>query len=316
MKQLDLFSGPSDVRLPGIDADRALSSRLSPSIRLGTSTWTFPGWRGIFYPKSLPERDLVSRGLGLYAQNPLFRTVGIDRSFYAPLTALELARYRDDLPDGYPCVMKVWSGVVTRQDPKTGAVLPTFLDPRVFEERVLEPVSRSFPRNVGVLLFVLSPMRGEARMGEAAFVEALDRFFEAAPPAFRYAVELRNPELLSASYLDVLSRHGVSHVLSSWERMPSVGRQLLVRSILTAPFCVCRLSIRPGERYEERFRAFSPFDRLVEVDEEMRSSVVALSRRCLMEGRELFVLVNNKMEGSAPLSVRALAERLVEKGAV
>jgi uncharacterized protein YecE (DUF72 family) len=301
--------------LPGIDTDRELSSRLSHSIRLGTSTWTFPGWRGIFYPKSLPEKDVVSRGLGLYARNPLFRTVGIDRSFYAPLTALELARYRDDLPDGYPCVMKVWSGVVTRQDPKTGAILPTFLEPRVFEQNVLEPVARSFAQNLGVFLLVLSPMRKDARMGEAAFVEALDRFFEAAPRSFRYAVELRNPELLTPSYLDVLSRHGVSHVLSSWERMPSVGRQLLVRSILTAPFCVCRLSIRPGERYDERFRAFSPFDRLVEVDEEMRASVVALARRCLSEKRELFVIVNNKMEGSAPLTVRALAERIVREGA-
>ncbi len=311
MKQLELFSGKAEPALPEIDADRALATKLGSAVFLGTSTWTFPGWRGIFYPERVSERDLVAHGLRLYAQNPLFRTVGIDRSYYAPLRAEELARYRDDLPEGYGCAMKVWSGIVTRRDARTGERSAAFLDPRVFEDLVLAPIEQSFSGNVGALLLVLSPMRAEDRMDTSELAERLDRFFTEAPRSFRYAVELRNPELLSRSYLEVLTRHGVTHVLGLWERMPGVGRQLAVPGIFTAPLVVCRLSIRPGSRYEERKRICAPFDRIVDVDEETRADVVEVARRCTAEKRSLVVLVNNKVEGSAPLTVRALARRIV-----
>lgn len=310
MKQLDLFGGPSEPDPPNLGPDRALASRLPPHVLLGTSTWTFPGWRGVLYPRTASEREIASHGLRLYTQNPLFRTVGIDRSYYAPLSAEELARYRAELPEAFPCALKVWSGIVTRHDPRTGAPNPTFLDPRTFEERVLEPVMRSFARNVGVLLLVLSPMR-TVKPEPEELAERLDRFFEVVPRGLRCAVELRNPELLCGAYLRTLARHGVSHVLGLWERMPSIGRQLAVPGIVTAPLVVCRLSIRPGERYEERKRAFAPFDRIVAPDEETRAEVVGLARRCAAEGRSLMVLVNNKVEGCAPLTVRALAERIV-----
>jgi hypothetical protein len=93
--------------------------------------------------------------------------------------------------------------------------------------------------------------------------------------------------------------------------MPSVGRQLAAPGALTAPFAVCRLSIPPGHRYEERRDAFAPFDRIVQPDEAMRADVVALARACAAQGKKpLYVLVNNKVEGSTPLTVRALVERL------
>ena len=53
-----------------------------------------------------------------------------------------------------------------------------------------------------------------------------------------------------------------------------------------------------------------PFDRLIEPDESMREDVVALTARALAKGRKVYVLVNNKAEGSSPLTVEALAARL------
>ena len=41
---------------------------------------------------------LVAGGLAAYARHPLFRTVGIDRSYYAPLGTRELAEYAAALP--------------------------------------------------------------------------------------------------------------------------------------------------------------------------------------------------------------------------
>ena len=43
----------------------------------------------------------------------------------------------------------------------------------------------------------------------------------------------------------------------------------------------------------------------------MRSDVALLARACRRLGKVLFVLVNNKAEGSSPLTVRALAEQMV-----
>jgi hypothetical protein len=95
--------------------------------------------------------------------------------------------------------------------------------------------------------------------------------------------------------------------------MPGVGRQIAVPGVRGAPFVVCRLSIPPGQRYEERREAFAPFDRLVAPDEAVRADVAALARLSLAQGKKpLYVLVNNKVEGSSPLTLRALAERMIE----
>ena len=42
----------------------------------------------------------------------------------------------------------------------------------------------------------------------------------------------------------------------------------------------------------------------------MRTQVVALARRSAAAGREAFILVNNKAEGSSPLTVMELARLL------
>jgi len=141
----------------------------------------------------------------------------------------------------------------------------------------------------------------------------LDRFFASLPTAFSYAVEIRNKELLSPVYLTTLARHRVGHVLSLWERMPSIGEQLEREGILTAPFVISRLSIPPGHRYEDRRRQFAPFDKLAAPDEATRADVVRLARAAAALSRTLFITVNNKVEGSSPLTIRALAERIVSQ---
>ena len=44
----------------------------------------------------------------------------------------------------------------------------------------------------------------------------------------------------------------------------------------------------------------------------MRDEVVELARRTFGVGQDVFVLVNNKAEGSAPLTIAALAHRLAD----
>ena len=79
-------------------------------MRLGTSSWLFPGWTGlVFAPRSgrpAPEQVLARHGLPAYAAHPLLRTVSLDRTFYAPLTPEEFAAYAAQVPATFRFVVK------------------------------------------------------------------------------------------------------------------------------------------------------------------------------------------------------------------
>ncbi len=320
--QLSLFgASPATADVAPIDdpAARDLAARVPPFVRLGTSSWTFPGWAGLVYAGKPTQAQLAASGLRAYARHPLLRTVGIDRSHYAPLSDAELTAYAAQLPPGFLAVSKVWDEVTTLIFPKhprfgarAGARNGRFLDPEIALESVVAPYLRSFAAHAGPMLLEIPPLPRDAGVPARAFLEALDRFLAAMPRTLSWAVELRSRELFSRSYLDVLARHGAAHVLNFWTAMPTVGRQLAIPGILTAPFVVCRLLLPPGTRYEAMREEFAPFDRIVSPQPEMRTDVVRLARACQRAGRTLFVLVNNKAEGSSPLTVLALAEALAD----
>jgi len=278
---------------------------------MGTSSWTFPGWAGLVYAGHPTERELRERGLAEYAEHPLFRTVGVDAGYYRPLSTSLLERWAAALPHGYPCVLKVWSGITTPADPRSLEPNPSFLDPEAFERTTLAPLARAFAGHVGALVLELPPSAGRF-IDEQELAARLDTLFTAAGRAFPLSVELRSRSLLGPRYLDVLARHGAAHVLNFWEDMPTPGEQLALPGILPAGFVVARLLIPPGRRYEARKRQLEPFDRIVAPEEGMRADVVRLAALTGALGRTLFVVVNNKAEGSSPLTVRALAERLAE----
>jgi hypothetical protein len=58
------------------EACGALAARLPPGVRLGTSSWSFPGWRGLVYGGDHTEAALARDGLWAYARHPLLRAVG------------------------------------------------------------------------------------------------------------------------------------------------------------------------------------------------------------------------------------------------
>ncbi|MGH7221476.1 MAG: hypothetical protein ACREI1_14245 [Nitrospiraceae bacterium] len=65
-----------------------VSTNLS-HVRLGTSSWAYEGWQGLLYqrtcPKSRFSQDRLTEYVGFRMDGfALFRTVGIDHSFYSP----------------------------------------------------------------------------------------------------------------------------------------------------------------------------------------------------------------------------------------
>ncbi len=91
-------AGAGDVR-PARDSPLLEAPLLPPDIRLGTSSWFFPGWRGLVYDGVHPQATLSRKGLAAYAQIPLLRTVSLDRTFYAPISAVDYARYASQVPE-------------------------------------------------------------------------------------------------------------------------------------------------------------------------------------------------------------------------
>jgi hypothetical protein len=66
----------------------------------------------------------------------------------------------------------------------------------------------------------------------------------------------------------------------------------------------------PFACYADKKAQFAPFNRLQAVDNDMRDDVVAIARAAeAADTQELFVLANNKAEGSAPLTVHRARNR-------
>jgi uncharacterized protein YecE (DUF72 family) len=327
--QLTLFGPPDDEAAAAdrstndaLEARRALAAevaaRLPEGLAFGTSSWTFPGWAGLVYPAGLTGQALSREGLRHYARHPLLRTVGIDRSYYAPMPLDDLRAYADQLPEGFRCCIKAPAMVTSRQTPTFGGGRgpaqpnPDFLSVDRLIADLLEPLSIAFYPQTGPIVLEFPPGARGSRVSPTAFLEALDRFLERLPREFEYAVELRDASLLTPAYRAVLIRHGVAHTYNYWSAMPMPLAQADTVPPEDLPVSIVRLLLRPGTWYEDQRELFRPFNRLVEPDEAMRAEVVALTTRALARGRRVYVLVNNKAEGSSPLTIEALAERVAD----
>ena len=294
---------------------RAVAAQLPPTLRMGTSSWSFPGWRGIVYPGAATASQLAREGLRDYARHPLLRTVGIDRTYYAPVSDEEWQRYASQLPADFVCCIKAPASVTSFTVPGPGAQAnPDFLDAGRFIEEVIRPCGEHFAGHTGPFILQFPPVPRRANLDPVAFAEMLDAFLDRLPRYAEFAVEIRERSLLTETYRRVLSRNGAAHVCNYWSAMPMPGEQAELVDHLSAPCTVVRLLMRPGTRYEQQRETMAPFNRLVQQDEHMRRDTTAVLRRANAAGQRAFLLVNNKAEGSSPLTIESLARRLATTG--
>jgi len=311
-------SPPVPLALPDV---AALARRIPSLVRFGGSSWNYPGWRGLVYHRTYEGKGASARMLEEYAAFPLFRTVGIDSSFYAPPTDEVLHSWAERLPPGFPCVSKVWNQITVQtftkaQNPaRAGQANQDFLNPDVFLEAVYEPYQRHFADHTGPFVFEFQSIGRGSGIGPARFADQLDRFFTALPREGPYAVEVRNEEFLTPMYFAVLREHGVAHVFNSWTRMPPIGHQLDLPGSVSAQFIVARALLRPGRTYDEAVDAFAPYDRIQEPNPRLRRDLLRLIDTAVKTRIPAYLLVNNRAEGSSPLTVAEVARMLPETGA-
>lgn len=304
--------------------EAALPSDKLQNLRLGTSSWAYEGWRGTVYRRPYSKQRFSQDCLAEYAAYPqggqaLFRTVGIDHTFYRPGASAQLAHYAAQVPEDFRFCSKVWEEItipayadLPRYGAKAGRPNPRFLDALLFKEEVLLPALEGFGGKTGPFIFEFQ----RHGLDPAAFFAALERLFAALPPEVPYAVEVRDHRLLGPRYRDLLRAHRVAHVYNHWNAMPPLARQHeLLGGEFTAPFVLLRLLMPLGLSHAEAVKRYAPYDRLVEPAPRMRADTVALVRQALLEDRSSYVLVNNRAEGNAPLTLEAIADLLRRESA-
>lgn len=121
-------------------------------------------------------------------------------------------------------------------------------------------------------------------------------------------MEVRNPEFLGNEYFDCLHEHNVAHVYNAWSWMPELHRHLTIPNSVTANFLVCRALLRHGRRYEDAVTQFSPYREIQDPNPEARRSMRVLIGRAREERKMLLLLVNNRLEGNASLTILSVTE--------
>lgn len=302
------------------DAHLRLATRLPSDVRLGTSSWSFPGWSGIVYAGGATPTRLARSGLSAYAQHPLLRAVGLDRTYYAPLQAEDYATYAAQVPPHFRFVVKAPEALTVSRYPnheRYGALAgrdnPTFLDAACAEDTLVGPACEGLADTLGVILFQMPPQPTWAVGGRQRFAERLARFLSDLPVGPVYAVELRTDRLLTAEYAQALASAGVAHCYNVHPTMPPLELQAGVVDPASMPALVVRWMLGGNQRYEAARERYRPFDQIVDEDPPARAAIAELCADAARRGKPSFCVINNKAEGSAPLSAFRLAAEIVDR---
>lgn len=320
------------VHAAAIDpAHQALAARLPPHLRLGTSSWHFPGWAGLVWGDAYAQEALSKHGLPAYAQHPLLRTVSLDRAFYRPMTAAQYAALAAQVPDDFRFVVKVPSMVSdalvrSTQGDDAGKGLqpnPHFLNSELMRTACVEPVAQGLGHKLGALVLQISPLPAQWLQPDFKLFEALAQVLPAQAAIKNIvshaiiALEVRNPELLAPVLREALVRTlreaGATYCLGLHSKLPPIEDQLpILRALWPGPL-VCRWNLhRKHGRfgYQAAKDLYEPFSQLVDEDLQTRETLAKVIHATAAAGHPALVTIGNKAEGSAPLSVVQLARLL------
>jgi hypothetical protein len=73
------------------------------------------------------------------------------------------------------------------------------------------------------------------------------------------------------------------------------------------PAC-CAALLKSGRPYADAVEKFSPYDRVQEVNEEVREGLREIVDIAMVDRRPAFVFVNNRLEGNSPGTIVAITD--------
>jgi len=312
-----LFDEPGSFDRDGLAGRlRALAAQ---NIYIGGSSWKYEGWLGQIYSREryltrgrFSRKLFEAECLREYAET--FPTVCGDFAFYQFPSDEFWRRLFAHVPENFRFAFKVPEQITckvfpghARYGPQAGKENEAFLDSRILREMFLNPLL-PYRRKTALLIFEFGAFgrRSFAELGE--FLDRLDPFLAALPPEFRYAVEIRNPEFLEKDYFSCLRGHRVAHVYNAWSKMPELRHQMAIPDSMTADFLVSRALLRHGRVYEDAVGMFAPYTEIQDPNPEARASLRVLIGRARENKQFLFLFVNNRLEGNAPMTILSLVD--------
>ena len=196
---------------------------MAAPVRIGTSGWSYPEWRGKFYPRGLP----ADRWLGHYAT--VFDTVELNASFYRLPSPGQFAKWAAQVPEGFLFAVKAPRQITHfHRLAGCGALLHEFF-----------AAARTLGAKLGPILYQLPPQMPFDPALLAAFTALL-------PRTLSHVIEFRDPSWFRAETFDCLRARHISLCVSD---LP--GRR--TPAVVTAPPAYLRL--HGGRRYRDSYPA-------------------------------------------------------------
>jgi len=299
---------------------RRTAELAAKGVFIGTSSWKYEGWlRQLYTPDRYEYRGKVAKTRFqrecLTEYGEVFKTVCVDAVYYDFPRPEYLKGLAEQVPDDFQFGFKVTDALTIKKFPKldrfglkAGKPNQDYLNAELFAAAFLKPFER-IREKVGVLMFEFSRFWPSDYEHGRDFVADLENFLGRLPKGWPYAIEMRNKHWLRDEYFGCLARHGVTHVFNSWDAMPPVSEQMALPDSRTKPELVAaRFLLKPGRKYEAAVKAFQPYDKTKEVNEEARKAGAGLIAEA--EGhaprRKTFIYVNNRLEGNALETIDAM----------
>jgi uncharacterized protein YecE (DUF72 family) len=292
-------------------------ARTAGKIRIGISGWTYPPWRGVFYPERLAQkRELAHVG-------KTFESVEINGTFYSLQRPESFDMWAADVPDDFVFAVK-GSRFITHMKrlKEAETALANF-----FASGVLK-----LGRKLGPFLWQLPPNMRFDRERIAAFMEALPKDTHAAarrarrhdermegrawtrPGArrrLRHAVEVRHQSFVDPAFVRLLRSHRVALVCAdsvAWPRLMDV----------TADFVYCRLH-GSEELYASGYDAPAIDEWAGRVAAWATGGEPEKAERAVDRAgpkrrtRDVFVYFDNDAKVRAPFDAQALMKKVAER---
>jgi uncharacterized protein YecE (DUF72 family) len=268
---------------------------------VGISGWTYPPWRGDFYPAGLPHRLELS-----YAASKM-SSIEINGSFYSLQRPTSYHRWAAETPPGFLFAVKggrfithmkklrdvdtavanfFGSGVLALQD-KLGPLLWQLPPALGFDADRLTGFFTALPASTGEAGYLAR--RHDQRLTGRAFTGAL------ADRPLRHAVEVRHDSYRTPAFVELLRQLGVGLVVAD-----TAGRWPLLFDV-TADFVYVRLH-GAQELYAS---GYDDAELAVWADR-----IAGWADR----GLDVFVYFDNDIKVRAPYDAQALQARLATRG--
>ena len=258
-------------------------------IRIGSCTWAFEDWRGVFYPRDVPE----SHWLQFYAD--YFPTVEVDSTFHAVPSENSVRRWTEATPANFRFTCKLPRQIThIRRLRDCAAELNSFL-------HAIEPLAAKLQ----VILIQLPP---SLRPGDGK--QALRKFLTQLPRDFRFAIEFRNAGWHRPQFIRLVEKYRICWVWA--DTTPLNERNLAPFEFLpcTTDFLYLRLLGDYATKYDVDGGHVHRYEKLLWKREAALESWSVKIQRHLPDVRSVWAFAGNHFEGFAPETCQRLAQRL------